>query len=91
MLSQHKCVHFPVVDDILTLHYSSTLLHWELHYSAQKLRLDDIISLLPPLQGDPIGCRAGNGEKVSSSQAEPGQAINSAGAGYALEHDKIDK
>ena len=30
------------------------------------------------LQGHPIGCRTGNGEKVSSSQAEPGQAINSA-------------
>ena len=27
--------------------------------------------------GDPIGCHTGNGEKVSSSQAEPGQAINS--------------
>ena len=30
------------------------------------------------LQGDPIGCCTGNGEKVSSSQAEPGEAINSA-------------
>ena len=24
------------------------------------------------VQGDPLGCRTGNGEKVSSSQAEPG-------------------
>ena len=30
------------------------------------------------LQGDPLGCRTGNGEKVSRTQAEPGQAINSA-------------
>ena len=28
------------------------------------------------VQGDPLGCRTGNGEKVSSSQAEPGQAIS---------------
>ena len=31
----------------------------------------------PRLQGDPIGCRPGNVEKLSSSQAEPGQAIKS--------------
>ena len=30
------------------------------------------------LQGDLIGCRTKNGEKLSSSQAELGQAINSA-------------
>ena len=30
------------------------------------------------VQGDPIGCRTGNGEKGSSNQVEPGQAINSA-------------
>ena len=32
------------------------------------------------VQGDPLGCLTGNGEKVSSShsQAEPGQEINSA-------------
>ena len=29
------------------------------------------------LQGHPTGCRFGNGEKLSSSQAEPGQAIES--------------
>ena len=31
-----------------------------------------------PLQGNMTGCRTGNGEKLSSSQAEPGQAIKSA-------------
>ena len=30
------------------------------------------------LQDDLTGCRTGNGEKLSSSQAEPGQAIKSA-------------
>ena len=30
------------------------------------------------LQGDLTGCRTGNGGKLSSTQAEPGQAINSA-------------
>ena len=29
-------------------------------------------------QGDLPGCRTGNGEKLSSTQAEPGQAIRSA-------------
>ena len=32
------------------------------------------------IQGDLIGCRTGNGEKLSSSHAEPVQAIKSAGA-----------
>ena len=31
----------------------------------------------PAVQGEPIGCRTGNGKKLSSSQAEPGQAIKS--------------
>ena len=31
-----------------------------------------------PLQGDLTGCRTGDGEKLSSSQAEPGQTIKSA-------------
>ena len=30
------------------------------------------------VQGDLLGCRTGNGEKLSSSQAEQGQAIKSA-------------
>ena len=30
------------------------------------------------LQGDLTGCRTGNGEKLSNSQAEPAQAIKSA-------------
>ena len=30
------------------------------------------------VQGDLTGCRTGNGEKLSSSQAESGQAIKSA-------------
>ena len=29
------------------------------------------------IPGDPIGCRTGNGDQLSSNQAEPGQAINS--------------
>ena len=33
---------------------------------------------LKRVPGDPLGCRTGNGEELSSSQAEPGQAINSA-------------
>ena len=31
-----------------------------------------------PLQGHRTGCRTGNGEKLSGSQAEPGRAIKSA-------------
>ena len=31
-----------------------------------------------PVPGPIAGCRSGNGEKLSCSQAEPGQAINSA-------------
>ena len=30
------------------------------------------------IQGDRTGCRTGNGEKLSGSQAEPGQAMKSA-------------
>ena len=30
------------------------------------------------LQGHPTGCRTGNGDQLSSTQAEPGQAIKSA-------------
>ena len=30
------------------------------------------------LQGDLTGCRTGNGDKLSSSQPQPGQAIKSA-------------
>ena len=40
--------------------------------------LIDIFSYRDVLQGDPIGYRTGNGEKLNSSQAEQGQAINSA-------------
>ena len=36
------------------------------------------VSAGPFVQGDQTGCLAGNGEKLSSSQAEPGQAIKSA-------------
>ena len=36
------------------------------------------IMLYPSLQGHLIGCRTGNGDQLSSNQAEPGQAINSA-------------
>ena len=30
------------------------------------------------VQGDLLGCRTGNGEKLSISQAQPGQVVNSA-------------
>ena len=30
------------------------------------------------VQGHPTGCRTGNGDQLSSTQAEPGQAIKSA-------------
>ena len=43
----------------------------------QEVYVPHIASLLYP-QGNLTGCRTGNGEKLSSSQAEPGQAIKSA-------------
>ena len=39
--------------------------------------LDGNMATYDQIQGDMTGCRTGNGEKLSSSQAEPGQAITS--------------
>ena len=39
---------------------------------------EEIEILHARVQGDLIGRRTGNGEKLNSSQAEPGQAIKSA-------------
>ena len=60
---------------------------FDIFFSADEFQL---VALLPfalalqtvflLLQGDRTGCRTGNGEKLSSSQAETGQAIKSAAA-----------
>ena len=42
--------------------------------------IEDRVKFIVNIQDDLTGCRTGNGEKLSSSQAEPGQAIKSAAA-----------
>ena len=72
VFSQLKIAHFRYWSRKLAYHHTSCILDLSLcPWSC-------IINDTKPLRGHLTGCRAGNGDQLSSNQAEPGQAIKSA-------------